>query len=150
MSRKKAISPLPQDYARRKLVLSGRNAAEGILNIQIAEDLRGVLPVVEQEAQDWKLVYSTEQHGISIKTLFSNCSKYKTAMILVIKDTLGSVFGAFLSEPPHLDKHYYGNGHCFLWKKKPASQGVSIFYTTGRNEHFILSQPGASIVSNVD
>ena len=91
------------EVGRRRLKLLNHHS-DGILSQQTAENLRELLPTLEKEAQEWSLIYSTQINGISTKTLFNLCAKVKSTMVLVIKDTMGDVFGAFMSEPPHLNK----------------------------------------------
>jgi len=62
------------------------------------------------------LVYSLEQHGVSLATLYNRSQEKKGAFVLVVKDSLGGIFGAFVNEPFRPSGRYYGTGECFLWK----------------------------------
>jgi hypothetical protein len=35
---------------------------------------------------------------------------------MVVKDGIGGIFGAFLTDVPHPQPHFFGTGECFLWK----------------------------------
>lgn len=43
------------------------------LDRELANDIRNLLPARLQLYDDWEMVYSLEQHGISLKTLYRNC-----------------------------------------------------------------------------
>lgn len=36
--------------------------------------------------------------------------------MLVVRDSTGGVFGAYVSDAPRPQPHYYGTGECFLWR----------------------------------
>ena len=36
--------------------------------------------------------------------------------MLVVRDGSGGTFGAYLSDAPRPQPHYYGTGECFLWR----------------------------------
>ena len=48
--------------------------------------------------RDWKLLYSTTRHGLSINTLLRRVAGCRDTL-LAIKDSGGHVFGAFLGAP---------------------------------------------------
>ncbi len=50
---------------------------------------------------DWKLVYSTDQHGYSLKTLYRKV-RHCGPIVLVAMDTSSHVFGAYASEDVHV------------------------------------------------
>jgi hypothetical protein len=68
----------------------------------------------------WTLLYSLDQHGISLNTLYSRCEpRIPTRAhpnppqggLLVVKDAHDAVFGAWSSEGVRLEKGgYYGSG----------------------------------------
>ncbi|KAF8981761.1 oxidation resistance protein 1 [Entomortierella lignicola] len=85
-----------------------------VLDVDIAQQIRLELPRKLRNASKWNLVYSSDQHGISMTTLFHRC-KGKGPMILAIKDSSHCVFGAFVTEEFKPNLSYYGTGECFLW-----------------------------------
>ncbi|KAI8641285.1 TLDc domain-containing protein [Parasitella parasitica] len=85
------------------------------------------------------LLYSIDQHGISLHTLYRLVKENKGPCVLVVKDEDDNVFGAFLNETLRPDKRYYGNGECFLWKWSPTESKIKAFKWTGKNEYMILS-----------
>lgn len=96
-----------------------------LLSPKLGEEIRQHIPSLLQINHTWHLLYSVEQSGTSLHTLYANCEpKYGENMnrrkgyILVVQDTHKNIFGAYLND--HLrcldGKYYYGNGDCFLWK----------------------------------
>lgn len=92
-----------------------------------------------REATDIKLLYSIEQDGISIKTLYGKTLEQGPCLICV-KDDNDCIFGAFCSESFHPQGTYYGNGQTFLWKLQEDGKSVSVFPATGKNDYFVLSE----------
>ncbi|KAJ3306755.1 hypothetical protein HDV03_004386 [Kappamyces sp. JEL0829] len=113
----------------------------------IISELTRHVPIVLQEATNVALLYSLEQHGISIHTLYEK-TREQGPCILAIKDTNGQIFGAFLSESLEVHVGFYGNGQrldndtnrcSFLWRQE--SDRIEVFHATGSNDYYILSQP---------
>lgn len=44
-----------------------------LLDLELANNIRNLIPARLQLFDDWNLVYSLEQHGISLNTLYRNC-----------------------------------------------------------------------------
>lgn len=63
------LPPLPQ------LQLKGYRSTtkHRVLDEELANNIRNLLPARLQLYDDWEMVYSMEQHGISLKTLYRNC-----------------------------------------------------------------------------
>ncbi|OAQ29841.1 TLD-domain-containing protein, partial [Linnemannia elongata AG-77] len=109
------------------------------------------LPRKLRNATKWNLVYSSDQHGISMTTLFHRC-KGKGPMVLALKDTTDAVFGAFVTEELKPNLTYYGTGEwyvmcqhmCVRIHKWPFLVCVtkSFWKWTGKNDYMILSEPG--------
>ncbi|KAI9787693.1 MAG: oxidation resistance protein 1 [Geoglossum umbratile] len=105
------------------LVLKGYKsdtpASAQLLSRALAEEIRLLIPPILQLVEDWSLVYSLEQDGVSLATLYNKCENLqggKGGFVLVVRDESGGVFGSFLTNPPSPGPHYYGTGECFLWK----------------------------------
>ncbi|KAF3940783.1 hypothetical protein ABW19_dt0209275 [Dactylella cylindrospora] len=95
-------------------------ASNMLLTKTVAEEIRQLIPVRLQLHENWTLMYSLEQHGVSLSTLYSKLGK--GAFVFVVKDTSDTVFGAFANESLHPSAgRYYGTGECFLWKASPLS-----------------------------
>jgi hypothetical protein len=96
----------------------------------VAEEIRLLTPPRLQLADSWTLIYSLEQHGSTLSTLYSLCDAHRGkrgGFVLVVRDGRDGIFGAYLSEAPRPQPSYFGSGECFLWKasvlkapKRPA------------------------------
>lgn len=131
----RALSPLFQPPPLTPLTLTGykssTRASAQILGRLLAEEVRLLVPPRLQIVKDWRLLFSLEQDGASLSTLYGRCNDEGTlggtgpggsragrgGCVLVVKDTGGGVFGAYLSHPPKPSNgHYYGHGESFLWR----------------------------------
>ncbi|KAK9480434.1 TLD-domain-containing protein [Lipomyces japonicus] len=134
-----------------------------LLSSSLAEEIRHLLPLRLQLHDTWRLVYSLEQHGVSLQTLYTKSVPPRVASrpgyVIVVEDSLGGIFGAYLNEYPHPTKNgrYYGNGECFLWKSKSdaaSTRSINIqfkaFPYTGINDYMILCEPGFISVGGGD
>ncbi|KAI8376370.1 TLD-domain-containing protein [Radiomyces spectabilis] len=119
-------------------LIDRRSDTEPVLTETLAEQLRSFLPRRYALVSQWKLLYSLDQHGISLATLYRMMRKYKGPCILTIKDADDQIFGAYLSESLKPSSHYYGTGECFLWKA--TKSGIKVYPWTGKNEYMILSE----------
>ncbi|KAM9341529.1 oxidation resistance protein 1 [Symphorus nematophorus] len=82
----------------------------------------------------WQLTYSTSRHGASLKSLYRKLSATDSPVLIVIKDALDEIFGAFLSHPLKLSETFYGTGETFLFMLHPRCK---CFRWTGENSFFI-------------
>jgi len=102
--------------------------------------LRRELPLRYSQC-DWALLYSTEQHGCSLRTFYARLED-KGGTILVVLDAEGHIFGGFVSEawrPSRVGgavNGYFGNGETFLFTVHPT---FARHNWTRANSHFVLS-----------
>lgn len=82
----------------------------------------------------WRLIYSTEQHGFSLKTLYRDMQGVDSPVMLVVKDTNDNIFGALTSCELKPSDHFYGTGESFLFTFYPE---FKVFKWTGDNNFFI-------------
>ncbi|OTA39819.1 hypothetical protein BTJ68_00127 [Hortaea werneckii EXF-2000] len=78
----------------------------------------------------WHLTYSLEQDGSTLSTLYNLCGQHRGkrgGFVLVVRDAGGGIFGAYLTDPPKPQSHYFGSGECFLWRafRLPALPDLS-------------------------
>jgi hypothetical protein len=77
------------------LVLQGlREGTSRLLTPAVAEEIRTMVPERLKIVEDWKLVYSLEQDGASLSTLYHKCSQFerrRVGFVLVVKDQEGGV-----------------------------------------------------------
>ncbi|CAN6339709.1 unnamed protein product [Urochloa humidicola] len=86
----------------------------------------------QHEAQEWKLLYHSSLHGQSFNTFLGKVTNGDTQTVLIVKDTEGSVFGGFASQPWERHSDFYGDMKTFLFKLYPQA---SIFCPTGANRN---------------
>eukprot|EP01026_Neomeris_dumetosa_P031421 TRINITY_DN2491_c0_g1_i8.p2 TRINITY_DN2491_c0_g1~~TRINITY_DN2491_c0_g1_i8.p2 ORF type:complete len:471 (-),score=52.06 TRINITY_DN2491_c0_g1_i8:948-2255(-) len=67
---------------------------------------------------EWNLVYSTQNHGISLHTLYRKVQGLKP-LVTVIRDHGGNVFGCFTPETWKVQPRYYGTGETFVFQLLP-------------------------------
>ncbi|KOC11110.1 oxidation resistance protein 1 [Aspergillus flavus] len=99
------------------------NLQQQLLTRALAEEIRLLVPARLQLVDTWRLAYSLDRDGASLATLYENCREMshrspRAGYVLVVRDSSpsGAVFGAYMTDPPHPDSHYYGTGECFLWR----------------------------------
>ncbi|KAL4779826.1 hypothetical protein BJX76DRAFT_67739 [Aspergillus varians] len=99
-------------------------AQNQLLTRALAEEIRLLVPPRLQLVDTWRLAYSLDRDGASLSTLYENCRAVssrspRAGYVLVIRDASPSgstIFGAYMTEAPHPDAHYFGTGECFLWR----------------------------------
>jgi hypothetical protein len=75
-------------------VCASTSASAQILSRSLAEEIRLLVPPRLQLVTDWTLVYSVEQDGVSLATLYHKCAAYSgkhAGFVLVVRDALGGV-----------------------------------------------------------
>ncbi|KAL3482509.1 hypothetical protein BJX99DRAFT_266102 [Aspergillus californicus] len=105
------------------------------LSRALAEEIRLLVPPRFQLVDTWRLAYSLDRDGASLSTLYENCRAIsnrspRAGYVLVIRDaspSASSVFGAYMTDPPHPDSHYFGTGECFLWRASVLPPPPSFF-----------------------
>ncbi|KAI8047372.1 TLD-domain-containing protein [Gilbertella persicaria] len=128
-----------------KINLFGRgHDTAPVMTESIADMIRPYIPRRFRIAQNWNLLYSLDQHGTSLATIYSLMRDVDDPCMMIIKDADEQIFGAYLSNPLIQQSHYYGTGECFLWKlasqqKQQAMPKVKAFSWTGKNDYMILS-----------
>ena len=110
-----------QDPPLTPIILNGFSASttERIMTDKLAEDIRLMMPARLQVQENWELVYSLDQHGVSLATLYARCKAYNSPQagyVIIVKDRRENIFGAYVSDYPRVHSHYYGTGECFLFK----------------------------------
>jgi hypothetical protein len=115
------------------LTLSGWKSSTSdnarLLTRALAEEIRLLVPARLQLVSTWSLIYSLEQNGTSLSTLYAQNDTYRGrrgGFVLVVRDASGGIFGAYLSDALHPSAHYYGTGECFLWKASVLSRMLDL------------------------
>jgi len=122
------------------LKLEGRlESTIPILDNKMAEQIRTKIPSLYKEAIHWKLLFSIDQHGLSLKTLYSNI-KHAGPCVMAITTENDEVFGAFTSEPfdPTISNRFYGSGLSFIWKLNDQ-KNIDFFQAINSNQYYMLA-----------
>ncbi|CAM0950071.1 unnamed protein product [Alopecurus aequalis] len=86
----------------------------------------------QHDVQEWRLLYHSSLHGQSFNTFLGNVTNGDAQTVLIIKDTEGSIYGAYASQPWERHSDFYGDMKTFLFKLYPEA---SIFRPTGANKN---------------
>ncbi|XP_069090914.1 nuclear receptor coactivator 7 isoform X2 [Pleurodeles waltl] len=129
--RRKSVCSLDEEDTEEFLPDLRHNSA--LLEDVHVEKLAQRLPARVQ-GYPWRLVYSTLEHGTSLKTLYRKTASIDSPVLLVIKDMDNQVFGAYATHPFKFSDHYYGTGETFLYTFTPD---FKVFKWTGDNSYFI-------------
>ncbi|WVQ93343.1 hypothetical protein IAU59_000411 [Kwoniella sp. CBS 9459] len=128
-------------------LLGRRDGTSPILNVADADELRQHIPPRQRLSNAWTLLFSLDQHGASLSTLYRLVEKFgqshrTSGNILVVCDGEGNRFGVYLNESiVKREGTYYGSGESFLFKLSPTSD-VKTFRWSGRNQYFALCESG--------
>eukprot|EP01127_Copromyxa_protea_P023589 TRINITY_DN888_c0_g1_i1.p1 TRINITY_DN888_c0_g1~~TRINITY_DN888_c0_g1_i1.p1 ORF type:complete len:509 (-),score=46.25 TRINITY_DN888_c0_g1_i1:31-1557(-) len=84
---------------------------------------------------NWKLLYSTHYHGISLNTFYNN-TEDMGANIIVMRTAKSRIFGGYASESWTRRTGFYGSGESFLFQIQPDPH---VYYWTEKNTYFMHS-----------
>lgn len=87
--------------------------------------------------KDMRLLYSTEQHGCSLRTAF-HLIEGKGPCVVIVLDVNGHIFGAFCSEPPQPLAQYQGSGESCLFTVHPNQR---VYRWSHSNALFFIGGP---------
>ncbi|KAI0071231.1 TLD-domain-containing protein [Panus rudis PR-1116 ss-1] len=131
-----------KDRVEKKSVrLVGRKELTAeVLTVSLANAIRPYFPALSRLPQSWQLLYSLDQHGISLRTLYAKCDSFKGGALIVIRDSNDALFGVWMGEGIHPSKGaYYGSGESFLWKVDSESN-LKVYKWTGKNDYVALCE----------
>ncbi|KAG9101173.1 oxidation resistance protein 1 [Ceratobasidium sp. UAMH 11750] len=125
-----------------RLKLVGRTEmTTPILTVEAAEMLRPSLPALRRLTQNWTLLYSLDQHGISLATFYARCAQPVTGgCLVVIRDAEGATFGVWCGDGVRKHEGYTGSGESFLWSQQQDGAPVKVFKWTGKNDYVRLCE----------
>ncbi|BGP15706.1 oxidation resistance protein 1 [Rhodosporidiobolus nylandii] len=157
------------DPAAQPIRLVGlRDGVARVLDEDVAEGIRPALPPRLRHSPRWTLLYSLDQHGISLSTLFTNLERGLSSrdggFVLVLRTERAEVCGGYVSEAlkrpssereGHGRERWVGDGSCFLFHTRPfppsdprLGLAVKTFKPTFRNSYFAHASPSASSSSS--
>lgn len=77
--------------------------------------IRPQFPALARLHRSWNLLYSLDQHGISLHTLYARCDAHAGSTLVVIQDAGDAVFGAWMGEGVHPHRGgYFGSGESYV------------------------------------
>lgn len=91
----------------------------GILTNDMLVDLSVNFPA-HWTSSNLNSIYKSEDDGYSLNTVYRKCKDVEGSVLLLIRDTMGVVFGAVMSETMKCSKHFYGTGETFVFHWKPT------------------------------
>ncbi|KAK0454164.1 TLD-domain-containing protein [Desarmillaria tabescens] len=118
-----------------------RESPVGVLEAVLANMIRQRLPALSRLLRTWTLLYSLDQLGISLNTLYSRSEQPEpVSALVVIKDDGDTIFGAFVGDGirQSRERGYYGSGESFLWRYSNCK--LSVYKPTGRNSYIALCE----------
>lgn len=86
--------PPPLEALELKGFRDDTTQAARLLTPAVAEEIRIMVPERQRIVDEWNLVYSLDQDGASLGTLYQKCDGYdgtRASFVLVVKDTEGGV-----------------------------------------------------------
>uniref|UniRef100_A0A3B3UIP1 TLDc domain-containing protein n=1 Tax=Poecilia latipinna TaxID=48699 RepID=A0A3B3UIP1_9TELE len=126
--------PEDKEKSSEKSQTEGEAGRHGVLKLKPrSSTINSELPA-RTVGRAWQLAYSTSRHGASLKSLYRKLSSTDSPVLIVIKDALDELFGAFLSDPLRPSETFYGTGETFLFMLHPRFKS---FRWTGENSFFI-------------
>lgn len=93
----RSVSPLrppPLEPLELKGFSKDTTEAARLLSPAVAEEIRIMIPERQRIEEEWNLVYSLDQDGASLGTLYEKCSPYqgtRNSFVLVVRDSYGGV-----------------------------------------------------------
>ena len=114
-------------------LLASTSQPPSVLSSEVLLFLRSAIPLRHRPC-DWALLYSTEQHGCSLRTAYSRLAGSGPSL-LIVRDAGGQIFGGFASDSWRVSPSYFGNGECFLFRATPS---FACYAWTGVNTHCML------------
>lgn len=120
-----------------------RDTTHGVLDEHDADQLRPNLPARQRLSSKWTLLFSLDQHGASLTTLYHLTELYEakhpqSGNLLIIRDAHDRRFGVYLNEGiKRIQGSYFGSGESWLFR---LNGRPSVYKWTGRNDYFALCE----------
>ncbi|KAH3903450.1 related to Oxidation resistance protein 1 [Saccharomycodes ludwigii] len=125
-----------------------------LLTPEMCDEIRSLMPTRIQLYSSWTLLYSLEQHGASLTSLYSRIKPgnsdvpartgSRVGYVIIIQDRKNGIFGGYSNEyfHPTDSRRYYGNGECFLWKLEKTNNIFMFDNKEGRTQHECIKFQG--------
>lgn len=89
------------------------------------------------QGRPWHLVYSTMDHGISLKNLYRRTQDIQAPLLLIVQTHDGKLLGGFASECFSLHAKYFGTGETFVFTFEPE---FAAYKWSKQNRYFQLAK----------
>ncbi|KAF8575744.1 TLD-domain-containing protein [Ramaria rubella] len=133
-----------EDQKHLRIELTGRRAGTTpVLTPELADQLRSSLPALPRLTKSWSLLYSLDQHGVSLQTFYARCAVRVAGTLVAIRDSEDRTFGVWIGEQlRNSPGAYYGSGESFLWRSiiHHGKENVEVFKWTGKNDYVALCE----------
>jgi len=90
------------------------------------------------EAREWRCIYSSATHGLSMNRFVHHVANYGGPTLLLASTDEGEVFGAYVDTPLKPSDSFFGGRDCFLFHLAPT---FHVFRTTNVSSNFCLFSP---------
>ncbi|VDN11190.1 unnamed protein product [Dibothriocephalus latus] len=113
-----------------------------ILDDEMLHDLSQGLPL-HWVGYGMRPVFSTDHDGFSLNSLYRKTEEVKNVVLLLIRDTTNTTFGAVLSERMRCSLHFYGTGESCVFHWKPTFKRYD---WTKKNYFFMRGAPDCFLI----
>lgn len=127
----KMICKIPEYF---KLIHKNQEYHKSILNWKIIESICENLDSKYRIAEQWILLYSSKEHGFSLRTLVELIQKYIPPYIFICQEENGQKFGVFIDDKISFTSHCKGKSSTFLYKIE--NDQFKVFRYTGKFPYF--------------
>jgi len=86
------------------------------------------------QGYNWHLLFSTENDGFSLNSLYRKSAHVDSPVLMIIQDTDHAVFGALISCPPAHTEKFLGTGESWLFTFFPS---FKVYAWTGENSYIM-------------
>lgn len=102
------------------------------------------LNLMPEFQRQWRLLFTSQFHGESFTRLMK-CAINQGPAIVIVKDDMSNIFGAYASTNLALCPKFYGDQNSFLFTLKPD---MKLFQSSGFNENFIYLNSNQQTLPN--
>eukprot|EP01118_Nematostelium_gracile_P006607 TRINITY_DN2123_c0_g1_i5.p1 TRINITY_DN2123_c0_g1~~TRINITY_DN2123_c0_g1_i5.p1 ORF type:complete len:677 (-),score=153.48 TRINITY_DN2123_c0_g1_i5:47-2077(-) len=127
---------LPDIPVPPTLIFNGDPIKSDLLDDVQLSKLRDSIDPIYWDSK-WELVYKPSIKGYSLKSLYTSVNG-RHPLLIVIKDSLGHLFGVYVFNGISVNTNYYGDSESFLFT---FLNGFHVFATTGANTMFNKTTP---------
>jgi len=90
------------------------------------------------EPREWKCLYTSASHGLSMNRFVTHCADYGGPSVLIAATTSGEVFGAYIDSPLKPGDAFFGGRSCFVFQLAPT---FHVYRSSAIGNNFCLFSP---------